>query len=202
MAELSAPLILASGSPRRLEILQRLGIACRVRPSDVPEIPRRGEDPGAFAARAATDKVAHALVTLASEGSAPSFVLGADTVVAVDNAILGKPTGDADAAAMLRALSGRWHQVVTGVALGRMGKGMLETSTVVTLVAFRRLSDETVQRYVATGEGRDKAGAYAVQGVGSGLVREVRGSYDNVVGLPAVETLDLLQRHGALRGWP
>ncbi|MFW6051300.1 MAG: Maf family protein [Myxococcota bacterium] len=196
-----APLVLASASPRRREILERLGLSFEVRPSAAEEVRRPDEPPEAFAERAAREKVEDVAAGLAGRSPAP-FVLGADTVVVVEGAVLGKPADDAEALRMLRLLSGRWHRVLTGLALGRAGTGLLESCVVTTDVRFRVLSEEVARRYVATGEGRDKAGAYAVQGTGSGLVREVRGSYDNVVGLPAVEVLELLERRGALEGWP
>jgi septum formation protein len=131
-----------------------------------------------------------------------AMVLGADTVVVVQGRVLGKPADDADAASMLRRLSDRWHQVITGVSLHRAAGPHLESIACVTGVRFRAVGADTIARYVATGEGRDKAGAYAVQGVGAGLVSEVRGSYDNVVGLPSADVLALLERHGVLEGWP
>lgn len=200
-AELHVPLVLASASPRRRAILERLGLAFEVRPSGVDETRRPGEGAAAFAERAAADKAWEVARGL-GPAAAPTVVLGADTVVVVDDEPLGKPVDEADAERMLRALSDRWHQVVTGLALARAGDGVLESGAVTTQVRFRTLADETVRGYLASGEGRDKAGAYAVQGLGSGLVRELRGSYDNVVGLPAAETLELLERHGVLGRWP
>lgn len=193
-------LVLASASPRRRAILERLGIAHEVRPSRAEEVPEPGEGPEAFARRAAGDKAREVM----ARGELPggTFVLGADTVVVVDDHILGKPADDAEAADMLRRLSDRWHQVTTAMALGCVGEGLRETVAVTSEVRFRALSDAVVAGYVATGEGRDKAGAYAVQGVGAGLVRELRGSYDNVVGLPATEVIELLERHGAIGAWP
>lgn len=187
-------LVLASASPRRRAILETLGLRVVVVPSAADERGREGEAPDAFARRLAGDKARE--VAARQEG----YVLGADTVVVVDGEVLGKPRGDDDAARMLRRLGGRWHEVITGVAI--VGCGAPEIISVTTRVRFRELSEARIERYVATGEGRDKAGAYAVQGIGAGLVREIEGSYSNVVGLPAAETIDLLERVGALAGWP
>lgn len=195
------PVVLASASPRRREILERLRIACEVRPSQVAEVRGSGEAPADFATRAACDKAKAVAEALVDRSPAP-LVLGADTVVVADDRVLGKPADDDEAADMLRLLSGRWHHVITAIALVRAGEGVLEALAITTAVQFRAASEATIARYVATGEGRDKAGAYAVQGLGAGLVRAVHGSYENVVGLPAVETLELLERHGALGDWP
>jgi septum formation protein len=201
MAQMGAPLVLASASPRRRDILRRLGLAFEVRPSGVDEVRLGSESPDRFALRVAAAKAAEVAGRTSSEGAA-AIVLGADTVVAVDGCCFGKPVDDGDALAMLRALSGRWHEVTTAVALCRAGGEPLDAVAVRTAVCFRALSDAAMAGYVASGEGRDKAGAYAIQGLGSGLVLEVRGSYDNVVGLPSATVLDLLERHGALTAWP
>lgn len=199
MANLRNRLVLASKSPRRSEILERLGLPCEVRPSRVQEAGRPGEEPAALALRLARDK---ATEVGARTGTLGAVVLAADTVVVVDGRALGKPADHAHATAMLRALSGRWHEVVTAVVLLRAPDVTLEATTVATAVRFRGLSEDTIARYVASGEGRDKAGAYAIQGLGAGLVSEVRGSYDNVVGLPAAEVIEMLERHGVLEEWP
>ena len=193
---MSARLVLASASPRRRDILATLGLAFEAIAADVDETPRAQEPPAVLARRLAATK---ARAVAAREPGA--FVLGADTVVVIDGEVLNKPADDADARAMVGRLGGRWHEVVTGVALAR-GETQLEALDVRTRVRFRALSPDTVARYVATGEGRDKAGAYAVQGIGAGLVERIDGSYANVVGLPACETLQLLSRHGALGAWP
>lgn len=186
--------VLASASPRRREILETLGLAFEVVPSDVDETPIAGLAPAALATRLAVEK---AREVAARE---PGFVLGADTVVVVDGEVLGKPRDDADAARMIARLAGRAHEVITGVAL--CSEGGLEALAVTTRVWFRALDAARIERYVATGEGRDKAGAYAVQGIGAGLVTRIEGSWSNVVGLPAAETIDLLARAGALGAWP
>lgn len=188
-------LVLASASPRRREILATLGIAFDVDPSGASE-DAQGEAPEALARRLARDK---ALEVSARSGD--RFVLGADTVVVEGGAVLGKPADDEDARAMIARLAGRWHEVVTGVALVR-GGARLEDLAVTTRVHMLAMDEARIDRYVATGEGRDKAGAYAVQGIASGLCDRVEGSYSNVVGLPAAETVALLERHGALGAWP
>jgi septum formation protein len=190
-------LVLASGSPRRREILTTLGIAFEVRPTGADETPRAGEKAVDLAKRIARAKCESAVAS-AREGDA--FFLAADTVVDVDGLPLNKPEDDADAARMLRSLSGRSHFVHTACALG--GRGAVEVVLVSSEVVFRALDDGMIARYVASGEGRDKAGAYALQGLGGGLVTEVRGSPSNVIGLPAAETIDLLVRHGVIAAWP
>ncbi len=189
-------LVLASASPRRREILATLGVAFEVVPSGAAEEEREGERPEALARRLARDKALEV-----SRRVGDRFVLGADTVVVVEGRVLGKPADDDHARAMLRALSDRWHEVITGVALAR-GGAVLEDLAVTTRVHVAPLSAERIERYVATGEGRDKAGGYAVQGVASGFCDRLEGSYGNVVGLPAAETVALLERHGVIAGWP
>lgn len=191
-------IVLASASPRRREILTTLGIEHEVRPSGADET-RLGDEPARdYALRVAGAKAAE----IAASCETGRFVLAADTVVVVDGEILGKPESDAAARGMLRMLAGRWHEVITGVALARGGEGVLDSIAVTTRVAFRPLDVGAVERYVASGEGRDKAGAYGAQGLASGFVRAIEGSYWNVIGLPASETIELLEKHGALARWP
>ena len=194
------PLVLASASPRRREILGVLGLSFRVVPSDVDESRREGEPPMAWVRRAACAKAEDVAARVAWTPS--PFVLGADTIVVVDGEPLGKPRDDHDARRMIAALSGRWHEVATGIAIARGGRGVVHEETVVTRVRFRDLDERAIDAYVASGEGRDKAGAYGVQGLASGLVAEVSGSYHNVVGLPAAETIVALLSVGALEEWP
>jgi septum formation protein len=191
-----SPIVLASASPRRREILSTLGIAFTVDASGAAEDARPGEGAEALARRLAREKASE--VSARHEGA---FVLGADTVVVVEGEVLGKPVDEADARRMVGRLAGRWHEVITGVALVRDG-AVIEDLAVVTRVRFVTLSEARIARYAATGEGRDKAGAYAVQGIGAGLCDRLEGSYSNVVGLPAAETVALLERHGALGSWP
>ncbi len=187
-------LVLASRSPRRVELLTRAGYRFEVEPADIDERRLEGEKPDEMVQRLARGKAA--AVAPRHPGS---IVLGADTVVVVDGAVLGKPDGDADAARMLRQLSGRAHHVLTGVALTagrRRCEGVQETR-----VYFRALSPDDVAWYVASGESGDKAGAYSIQGRASRFVTRIEGSYTNVVGLP-IELVDGLFRELADGGYP
>jgi septum formation protein len=172
-------LVLASASPRRQELLRNAGIEFVVCPANVPEIPQDGERPRAFAERMAREK---ALTVLAQRPD--DLVLGADTVVVVDGEILGKPRDAADAARMLRMLSGRKHEVITGVCVVGPGFRAPDTRSESTLVIMNLLSDDDVRSYAATGEPMDKAGAYAIQGMASRWISRIEGDYFNVVGLP------------------
>lgn len=180
-------LILASASPRRAQILRSLGIPFVVAPVDIPEAPLPGETAETAARRLAAEKAARAA---AREPEA--WVLAADTLVFLEGAILGKPRDDREAAAMLGRLSGREHRVVTAVHLRRgasAGTGLAEVS----LVRFAPMSEEEIGWYVSTGEPRDKAGAYGVQGLGSRFIDEIHGSFTNVMGLPARAVYSLLR---------
>ncbi len=185
---------LASASPRRREILRSLGITFDVHVTDIDETERPGEDPIAYVARVASDKRFAAAEVL--EGA----VLAADTTVTIDGRILGKPVDHDDARRMLRALSGRTHHVHTGISVG-FGSRTVDR-VVSTEVVFGALSESTIDRYVATGEPDGKAGAYAIQGIAAGFVTDLRGSYSNVVGLPAREVVEALLEVGALTSWP
>lgn len=197
---LSEPrLILASASPRRREILATLGIDFEVRPSHADETSLNIEDHLGFVREAALLKLSTALAETDREGA---YVLAADTIVCIEGDRLGKPLDDDDALRMLLRLVGREHSVRTAVALGRQGHGWLGIRVVETRVRFREASEEELRRYVASGEPRDKAGAYGVQGLASGFVTRLEGSYTNVVGLPAAEVVSLLLEHGALEEWP
>lgn len=186
---MTARLILASASPRRRELLAQLGLAFEVVTSDVPETPAPAEPPAAFAQRVARDKAAEG-----ARRCPGALVLAADTVVAVDGAIFGKPRDRADARRMLEALSGRTHEVLTAVAL-RTPAGDVEELLVRTAVEFRSLTAREIEDYLDGSEPYDKAGAYAVQGQAQRFVVQVRGSYTNVVGLPVDEVHELLRRH-------
>ena len=186
----SGSLVLASSSARRAEILTSLRIPFVVEPADVVEDLLPGEPGEAAASRLAAEKAA--LVARRSPGS---WVLAADTLVLLDGDILGKPRDDADAERMLHRLSGREHRVVTAVRLRRgedPGREDVETSG----VRIAPLSEEEVRWYVSTGEPRDKAGAYAVQGLGSRFIESVSGSYSNVMGLPARSVYRLMREAG------
>lgn len=188
-------LVLASQSPRRREILATLGIPFVVDVADVDESTVLGEAPAAYVERLARAKAAAVAARRAN-----AWVLGADTTVVVADAILGKPADDADAVRMLTELSGHTHTVWTGIAAVR--GATVASRAVATLVTFRALTEREIAGYVASREGRDKAGSYGIQGLGMGLVRGIDGSYTNVVGLPAAETVELLVEVGALASWP
>jgi septum formation protein len=176
-------LILASSSPRRRELLTQAGFTFEVHPAHIPEDPLAGEDPIAYVIRLARAKAEAVFAEISSKESAPpQVVLGADTTVTLDNHILGKPTDAADAARMLRLLSGRTHRVITGVALASAQR--TEVAAEVTGVRFLTLSDEEIAAYVATGEPMDKAGAYGIQGHAARWIPRIEGCYFNVVGLP------------------
>lgn len=181
-------LILASASPRRRELLTQAGYAFEVRPAHIPEDPRPGEDPAAYVTRLAREKAEAAYRELAD---ASATVLGADTTVTLDGLILGKPSDAADAARMLRLLSGRTHRVITGVALVTAER--TEVAAEVTAVRFLALSDEEIAEYVATGEPMDKAGAYGIQGQAARWIPRVEGCYFNVVGLPIALVATMLE---------
>lgn len=195
----SRPLLLASGSPRRREILETLRIPIVVRSASVDESTQAGESAAAYLERIALAKLAAAQRAFAAEPLAATVILVADTSVIVDGAILGKPASSSEAEAMIARLAGRTHEVWTRFALGRSRGGeVLHAQTVVTNVTFRALTPARVQAYAASGEGLDKAGAYAVQGLGVALVERIDGSYSNVVGLPACEVVIALEQHGLL----
>jgi septum formation protein len=172
-------LILASASPRRAEILTSLGIPFRILPADIPEDPLPGETAEAAAARLAAEKAARI-----ASSQPEAWVLAADTLVFLDGVTLGKPLDDAEAERMLRRLAGREHRVVTALHLKRgdaPGTGLAEVSR----VRFAPMDESEIRWYVATGEPRDKAGAYGVQGLGARFIEEIHGSFTNVMGLPA-----------------
>jgi septum formation protein len=187
---MTAPrLVLASSSPRRRELLRLVGIAHSVYPADIDETPLPGELPYPHAERLAREKAA---VVAAREPNAT--VIAADTIVVVDGEILGKPLDEADAALMLRRLSGRSHIVHTAVAVARDGAVVSDVETVG--VTFRELSDDDIAAYIATREPMDKAGAYGIQGFGATVVTRVDGDYFAVMGLALGMTVRLLGRVG------
>jgi septum formation protein len=191
-------LVLASASPRRRELLAQAGYSFQVRPAHIPEDPHPGEDPIAYVVRLAREK-AEAIFTEITNARAsdqrasapPQVVLGADTTVVLDKQILGKPEDAADAARMLRLLSGRSHRVITGVAL--VSAARTEVAAEVTAVKFLTLSDDEIAAYIATGEPMDKAGAYAIQGRAARWIPRIEGDYFNVVGLPIALVSTLLE---------
>lgn len=174
---------LASGSPRRRQLLEWSQLTVEVHPPEVDETPRAHEHPVAYAERLACEK--------ADTAPSQQLAVAADTVVHLEGIILGKPANDQQAQAFLERLSGHWHLVTTGVCVRR---GTEQRSFSVTSeVRFRPLSPAEITAYVACGEGRDKAGAYGIQGRGGSLVSEVRGSWTNVMGLPVEETLQAIE---------
>lgn len=178
--------MLASASPRRRELLAQLDVAFDVAAPDVDETPRDGEQPAELVRRLARDKAA-----AVARARPDAVVVAADTVVDVDGVGLGKPASDDEARRMLRLLSARRHLVHTGVAVAA-GARVAVTEVITTAVEFVALTEATVDWYVATGEPRDKAGAYAIQGHGGVLVRRIEGSTSNVVGLPLAELATML----------
>ena len=183
-------LTLASASPRRRELLAQLGLALRVEPAHTDETPRAGEAAAAYVRRVAGEKAR------AVDGDT---VLAADTAVVLDGVVLGKPRDGEDARRMLRALSDRSHQVLTAVCARRGGRE--EALVAASVVRFVALDEARIAWYVETGEPLDKAGAYAVQGLGGAFVAQVEGSISNVIGLPLAETLALLSRLGFALPW-
>jgi septum formation protein len=188
-----AALVLASASPRRLELLTRVGVEVEVSPAAIDETPQLAERPSACALRLASEKAAVAAAVLPGR-----WVLAADTVVEVDGIMLGKPDDAAGAAAMLVQLAGRTHRVITGYAI-RGPDGTSTARAVTTEVDFRELAPDEVEEYVASGEWRGKAGGYAAQGIAAAFVTAVRGSFTNVIGLPLAEVLMDLAQTGAPR---
>ncbi|HXH06564.1 MAG TPA: Maf family protein [Vicinamibacterales bacterium] len=190
-----ARLVLASASPRRAELLAAAGFSFDVEPTEIDESPQPGESPDAYVVRLAIAKARAAAERLrGGEPAGELVVLGADTTVLVDGVVLGKPADDREAAAMLRRLSGRVHDVLTGIALAH--DGVVRTACERTRVRMARLAEEEIAWYVATGEPRDKAGAYAVQGRASRFIEAIEGSYTNVVGLPVATVYRLLREAG------
>ncbi|RXS97550.1 Maf family protein [Silvibacterium dinghuense] len=183
-------LVLASASPRRKELLTRAGFDFTVMPGDIPEEPREGESPIAYVTRLAREKAEAVRAKLPDADQ--RMILAADTtVVAPNGEILGKPVDDADAARMLRLLSGATHQVATGVAV--LAGEITEVAAEVTWVTFATVSDAEITAYIATGEPRDKAGAYGIQGAASRFIPRVDGCFFNVVGLPVALVASMIE---------
>lgn len=197
MAERPRHLVLASGSPRRLELLQQVGLEPeRLLPADLDETPERSEHPRSLAKRLSKSKAETAARTLNQLGEAKGrVVLAADTVVSVGRQIMPKAELVEDAVANLRTLSGRTHRVYTGICLIN-DAGAVRQRLVETRVRFKRLTRADIDRYIASGEWRGKAGGYAIQGLAGGFVVRLVGSYTNVVGLPLYETVSLLTGEG------
>ena len=183
--------VLASGSPRRRAFLEDLGLTFEVRAADIDETPFPVEDPVVY-----VERLARAKALAARRLRSDEVVIAADTTVVLDGEIIGKPTDDADAATILRRLSGRAHLVLSGVAVV-VANSDPHSIVVPTTVTFANLSDNDIAWYIGTGEPHGKAGAYAIQGRGAALVRSVEGSVTNIVGLPLVELAELLTKAGA-----
>ena len=188
----SSDLVLASASPRRLELLKQIGVVPDVQPADVDETPAPGEAPSEYVLRTALAKAR----TIATGLPQADFraVLAADSAVVADRRILGKPAGRAEAVEHLRLLSGRDHKVLTGVAV--VHRHAEETRLSVSHVRFRPVGEDEIAAYWNTGEPAGKAGSYAVQGIAAVFIEEIRGSYSGIMGLPLFETAELLRAAG------
>jgi septum formation protein len=182
------PIILASTSPRRQDLLRQIGIIFRTMPSDVDEGILPGESPEKYAVRVALDKAASVAARTDS-----GIVIGADTIVVVRDEVLGKPADARDAVRMLSMLSGKMHRVITGLAVVDASTSTIKTASAVTRVWFHDMAPEAIESYVATGEPLDKAGAYGIQERGALFVERIDGCYFNVVGLPLSLLADLLR---------
>lgn len=186
-------LILASQSPRRKRLLQSLGIEFRIVPSNVEEAGETFACPADAAEEWASRKAGSISLTFPD-----CWVLGADTVVVLDGHVFGKPADRAEAREMLENLSGRIHEVITGICLVNAQKDIRRTGAVITQVQFKMLTDAEIEAYIRTGEPMDKAGAYGIQGIGAFLVKWISGSYSNVVGLPVCHVTDWLLAEGVI----
>lgn len=192
MSNIARPdILLASSSPRRSELLRQAHIPFRVVAPEVDEVVHPGEHAADSAVRTAVEKARWVAARLGPHDDG-CIVIAADTVVTLDDHILGKPTDQDDARRMLHLLSGRSHQVITGCCLCRPGREVAASFSVCTEVFMRDLDDAEIAGYIGTGEPMDKAGAYAIQGGAGAMVRAIRGSYSNVVGLPLAEVVDTL----------
>jgi septum formation protein len=178
--------VLASRSPRRIELISQLGVTAEVVPADIDETPLPGEEPVAYVKRLASSKARAVQERLGTD----VFVLGADTTVDLDGVIFGQPDDESEARRMLKALSARTHRVHTGVAV--IGPDRSESLVVTSLVTFEPVTDALLDWYIGTGEWQGKAGSYAIQGLGGTLVASTRGSMSNIIGLPLQETARLL----------
>lgn len=193
MAGVAPRLVLASASPRRVDLLAQVGVECETAPADIDETPVQGESAAAMVERLAVGKAAH----IASGRSDGVFVVGGDTTVLVDGMILGKPENDQDARSMLQRLSGRRHQVISGVAVIDPDQRVF-SDVDISSVWMSSLSPGDIDWYLDTGEHRGKAGAYAIQGTASVFVERIEGDYNSIVGLP-LATLDRLMGQVGLR---
>lgn len=191
MSQTKPTIILASASPRRAELLKQIGVDFELAPSQIAELPHPDEAPPDYITRIARAKV----IAVACKRDA-GLIIGADTVVVLDGRVMGKPENAEEAEQMLRQLSGKWHAVITGVALYDAATRHEVADYEKTLVKFARLSEHEIDWYVSTGEPMDKAGAYGIQGFGALFVQEIAGNYYNVVGLPIPLVYRLAHRLG------
>jgi len=191
---MTSQLILASASPRRKEILEMVGLVFVVVPGAVDEMFIEGERPGEHVLRLSKEKA-----MAVSRDYPDAWVLGADTIVLINGDVLGKPATREEAMAMLMKLNGRPHCVMTGFTIVRMSSGTVHSEVVESTVIFKTMSPDEMAWYAGTEEPYDKAGGYAVQGVGASLIREIHGSYTNVVGLPLCEVVEAMRRLGAAK---
>jgi len=191
MATSQPLIILASASPRRMELLKQIGIKPLQQPADIDETTHQNESPEHYVVRMARQKAIAVASALPSDAS--TLVIGADTAVVAGNEILGKPADQQDAARMLRLLSGSTHRVLCAVAIS--GAGKVDSCCVETLVRFRNATTQEAQAYWHSGEPADKAGGYGIQGLGAVFIEWIQGSYTAVMGLPLFETADLLAQH-------
>ena len=215
---MAVQLILASASPRRKELVERVGFTSRAIPADIDETPMDDETPTEFVKRIARAKVLtvvdrlratsqnvsdepqhqHTTATLsATKDQTVRWVLGADTVVVLDGEILGKPADQDHAFEMLQKLSGCEHRVITGFCIFDLAKNKEGLQAVISVVRFKKLTQIEVEKYLAGGEFLDKAGAYAIQGIGAYMIDSIDGSYTNVVGLPLCQVMEMLEEMGA-----
>jgi septum formation protein len=185
---------LASRSPRRAELLHQLGVGCKVVPAEIDETPQAMECSDAYVKRLAIEKAQTGFDLVIKNIWHVMPVLAADTTVSIDGEILGKPQDEEDAYRMLSRMSGRWHEVHTGVAIAIQGEVRIEISS--TRVLMDHLSDTLIRSYITTGEPKDKAGAYGIQGLAGALIKRIEGSYSGVMGLPVYETTQLLKQAG------
>jgi septum formation protein len=190
--EHSPTIYLASRSPRRVELLKQIGLACIIHPADIDETQAEGESAQGYVLRLAQEK-AQACLNVLSASQAAHPILAADTTVALHGKVLGKPENDNDARIMLSSLEGSIHEVHTAVALAYMNKIEVVLST--TRVEMMQLSQAQIERYIATGEHTDKAGSYGIQGLAGAWIIRIEGSYTGVMGLPIFETAQLLRKH-------
>ncbi|MBP1747754.1 MAG: maf protein [Deltaproteobacteria bacterium] len=186
-------IILASESTRRVDILRMLGIPFSIIPPDIDETRKVDETPREFVLRVSYEKA-----NKVGKHFPDKWVIGADTIVVYKNRILGKPSGEDDAFKMLQLLKGKWHKVITGFCVLNVARDVIYRDAVETRVFMKDLVDREIMKYISTSEPLDKAGSYAVQGKGGYMVKEIKGSYSNVVGLPICEVSEVLLSLGIL----